>query len=43
MPLCKECKFYKSIDQTSGDCFGHQVPANRDVKKCPTNAFQPRK
>lgn len=25
-----------------GDCFGHEVPADKDVKECPANAFQPR-
>lgn len=42
MPKCKECKFYKKIDETKGDCFGHTVPANCDVNNCPTKSFQPR-
>jgi len=41
MPTCKDCKFYKAIDEVKGDCFGHEVPADKDVKECPANAFQP--
>ena len=40
MALCKDCKFYKPIDDLKGDCFGHEVPANTDTSKCPTNSFQ---
>lgn len=43
MAQCKDCKFYNPIDETKGDCFGHEVPANTDVSNCPTNSFQPRK
>ena len=42
MAQCKECKFYKPIDDTKGDCFGHEVPATLDTSNCPSNAFQPR-
>jgi hypothetical protein len=42
MAQCKECKFYKPIDDLKGDCFGHEVPASLDSNKCPTNSFQPR-
>ena len=42
MPTCKDCKFYKPIDETKGDCFGHEVPADMNVDKCPAGAFQPR-
>lgn len=42
MPTCKDCKFYKEIDATKGDCFGHEVNPDRDVSECPANAFQPK-
>jgi len=42
MATCSECKFYKEIDETKGDCFGHEVQADMDVEKCPANAFQPK-
>lgn len=42
MPTCSECKFYRPLDDTKGDCFGHEVPATLDVEKCPQQAFQPR-
>ena len=42
MAQCKECEFYKPIDTVKGDCFGHEVPGNLDVSKCPANAFKPR-
>ncbi len=42
MPVCRECKYYSPIDEDTGDCFGHKVPANMDVEKCPANAFQPK-
>ncbi len=40
MPTCKECANYKEIDETKGDCFGHEVAADMDSSECPTNAFQ---
>ncbi len=43
MTECKECQFYKPIDATKGDCFGHEVPGDLDVSHCPANAFKPRK
>jgi len=42
MATCKDCKFYKPIDETKGDCFGHEVPAITNVDNCPTKSFQPR-
>ena len=42
MATCKECKHYEPIDETSGDCFGHQVPAGRDAEECPAKAFERR-
>ena len=42
MAQCKDCKFYKPIDDSKGDCFGHEVPATLDTANCPANAFQPR-
>ena len=42
MATCKECEFYKEIDETKGDCFGHEVPADADVSHCPTKSFKPR-
>ena len=42
MAQCKDCKFYKTIDETKGNCFGHEVPATLDSGNCPTNSFQPR-
>lgn len=42
MATCKDCKFYKPIDDSIGDCFGHEVPGNTNASNCPTNSFQPR-
>lgn len=42
MATCNECKFYIKIDETKGDCFGYEVPADRDVTNCLTKAFQPK-
>lgn len=42
MAQCKDCKFYKPLDDVKGDCFGHEVPANANVDKCPTGSFQQR-
>lgn len=39
---CKDCKYYKPVDETKGDCFGHEVPANMPAEKCPAKAFEPR-
>lgn len=43
MAKCSECVFYKEVDETKGDCSGHEVPADRDTSECPTNAFKPKK
>ncbi len=42
MPTCKDCKFYKPVDDTMGNCFGHEVPGNLDTDKCPAKSFQPK-
>lgn len=42
MPSCKDCKFYTPVDEDKGDCFGHEVLADRDVRNCPSKAFQPK-
>lgn len=42
MATCKDCKHYQPVDESQGDCFGHQVPADRDASQCPTNAFEPK-
>lgn len=42
MAECKDCKYYKPLDDTKGDCFGHEVPAGLDSNNCPTKSFQPR-
>ncbi|MDK2465008.1 MAG: hypothetical protein QI223_09590 [Candidatus Korarchaeota archaeon] len=39
---CKDCKYYRPIDEERGDRFGHVVPANMPVKNCPAKAFEPR-
>ncbi len=40
IPMCKDCKFYTPIDETKGDCFGIEVPANMNANDCPQKAFQ---
>lgn len=40
MATCKDCKFYEQIDEAKGNCFGHEVPADRDVDECPAKAFE---
>jgi hypothetical protein len=42
MAKCKDCKFYKPLTETTGDCFGHEVPAQMDSNNCPQKAFQPK-
>ncbi|MEM2112115.1 MAG: hypothetical protein QXX08_09610 [Candidatus Bathyarchaeia archaeon] len=42
-PTCKDCKFYKPIDENKGDCFGHEVMAKMPAERCPAKSFQPRK
>jgi len=39
---CKDCKYYKPVDETKGDCFGHEVPADMPAEQCPAKAFEPR-
>lgn len=42
MSQCKDCEYYKPIDESKGDCFGHEVPATMNVENCPTHSFKPR-
>jgi len=42
MKTCKDCEFYKPIDETKGNCFGHEVPADQNAEECPQKAFQPK-
>ncbi|MFX0051313.1 MAG: hypothetical protein ACFE8U_08485 [Candidatus Hermodarchaeota archaeon] len=44
MTECRECKFWTPIEGSDdvGDCFGHKVPGNMNVDKCPTHSFTPR-
>jgi len=42
MPVCKDCKHYEEIDENRGNCFGHEVPPDRDTSECPANAFSPK-
>lgn len=42
MSTCKDCKYYKAIDETKGICFGHEVPADREADECPAKAFAPK-
>jgi hypothetical protein len=42
-PTCKDCKFYKPIDENKGDCFGHEVLAKMPAEKCPAKSFQLRR
>jgi len=37
---CKDCKYYRPIDDTKGECFGHTVPADMPAEKCPAKAFE---
>lgn len=36
---CKDCKYYKPVDETKGDCFGHEVPADMPAEQCPAKAL----
>ncbi len=42
MATCRECKYYKPIDEEKGDCFGVEVSGDMDAEKCPANAFEPK-
>ena len=42
MPVCRDCKFYKPIDDAVGDCFGVEVPGDTDVGNCLADAYQPK-
>ena len=40
---CKECKYYKPIDNIKGvDCFGREIPSDLENKKCPMQPLQPK-
>jgi AbrB family looped-hinge helix DNA binding protein len=42
MSKCKECQFYAPVDETKGNCFGHEVSGDQDANQCPSKAFKPR-
>lgn len=42
MATCKDCKHYEPVDDTQGNCFGHEVPADRNTDDCPAKAFEPK-
>ena len=42
MPKCKDCKYFKPLDDKMGDCFGVEISGERDADECPTNAFEPK-
>ena len=42
MPTCRDCKFYKPVDENMGDCLGYEVWAKTPAEKCPAKSFQPR-
>jgi hypothetical protein len=39
MTSCRECRYYVPIDGSWGDCFGYEVPGDRDGRECPFHAF----
>ena len=39
---CRDCKFYKLIDDMKGNCFGKEVSATQSAEDCPTNNFKPK-
>jgi hypothetical protein len=41
MPTCRDCKFYKAVDERMGDCLGYEVLAKTPAEKCPTKSYQP--
>lgn len=42
MATCKDCKHYQPVDDSTGNCFGHEVPAGRDTEECPAKAYAPK-
>ena len=42
MPYCNDCKFYKEVDGSKGDCFGCIVACDADADECPSDSFHPR-
>ena len=44
MPTCKDCKFYTSVTEKTGNCsnLGSEVFADRDAGMCPMRIFQPK-
>lgn len=39
---CKDCVYFKPIDEEKGDCYGHVVKADMPAEQCPMKAFKPR-
>jgi hypothetical protein len=39
--VCRECRFYREISATLGDCFGLAVSPNRRAEDCPELAYMP--
>ena len=37
---CKDCAYYKPIDNEKGECFGHIVRGDMPAEKCPAKSFK---
>lgn len=42
MANCSDCKHYEAKDETSGNCFGHEITGDTDTSNCPANAYSPK-
>lgn len=40
MAKCKDCKYYKPINEVQGNCFGHEISADKSAEECPSKSFQ---
>jgi hypothetical protein len=39
--ICRDCKYYMSIDEVKGKCFENEVLANMPTELCPVQGFEP--
>jgi hypothetical protein len=38
--ICKDCKYYKPVDEVKGNCFEQEVLAKMPTQLCPVQGFE---
>jgi len=39
--ICRDCTYYKPVDDVKGNCFEHKVLGKTPIELCPVQGFEP--